>query len=485
MTDLLGSGYQVPGVYAQETPTIQPPLIVSISPPVVGIVGPSTGYLLGSEVVTLTGTTAVTLAHLGIVLASIRAVAPDGTVASDSTDLTIVAGAGADSNVNLTADNPTTIARTSGSAIADGASVSVSYQYTDANYSQPFSTSSYQAIVAAYGQPFDPTTGAVSSPLTLAAKIAMDNGASNLVLVATPGAGSVAAADLTSAYTQLMSRSDVNIVCGLPVGITGTSGAPGDAQVALLALKTHVESASASALYRIGFMGFDAGVTASPTALAAGAASDRVVLAWPNAMSYANPVTNTTVTLSGAYLGAAYAGLFSSIDLNQPLTRKRISSFLGVPASTQVGMTRSAMDAWSSGGVSVAEQFRDASLRIRHGVATDVSTYVTREVSITRVQDALVRLCEDSLESANLIGAPLTLDAPARIAGIVQGCLEQMVTRTYIIGYQGLTVTQVGTNPTIIQVSFSYRPTWPINYILISFSLDTSTGTILTATPGA
>jgi hypothetical protein len=90
--------------------------------------------------------------------------------------------------------------------------------------------------------------------------------------------------------------------------------------------------------------------------------------------------------------------------------------------------------------------------------------------------------CTRSLEAAGLIGSPLTADMPARIQSIIEGVLEKLVGVSTIIGYSGLAVQQISADPSVIEVQFMYRPTYPLNYVLLSFAIDTSTGDV-TSTP--
>jgi hypothetical protein len=56
--------------------------------------------------------------------------------------------------------------------------------------------------------------------------------------------------------------------------------------------------------------------------------------------------------------------------------------------------------------------------------------------------------------------------------------LETYKSSDVIVDYSGLTVTQQSTDPSVMEVKFRYRPAYPLNYVLISFGIDQTTGTV-------
>jgi hypothetical protein len=420
--------YQPPGVYVQQSAS-SVPLSIGVGPAVVGIVGPSVGYRSFTETVTLNGTTAVTLAQLGIDTTSVVVTRSNGST-SVSGDYVLTALPGVDglTTTGHTADDPTTLARSNSTSINDGEAVTVTYNYTDGTFFQPVRVSTAQDAVAAFGAPLA-TDGTVLSPLTFAAKFAFDNGASEVVLCAVPGTATlVAASDLVTGYAALAAFPDVTLVVPLPVGIVD----PGSAVTLVTNLKSAMESAANDQNYRIGILGLSKDSTADPLTVASSGASSRVILAWPNQMLYYNGITNKNT--------------------------------------------------WSAGGVAVAEINSIGALVVRHGVSTDPTSVFKREPSVTRARDFMLTSCTRSLEAAGLIGSPLTADMPARIQSIIEGVLEKLVGVSTIIGYSGLAVQQISADPSVIEVQFMYRPTYPLNYVLLSFAIDTSTGDV-TSTP--
>lgn len=471
-----GSTYRPPGAYIQEDPT---PLVsvVGVTPTVVALVGPAVGYRTNTEALTLTGTDAVLLSHLGIDPTNGFVVADEFGNAYDAADYVTNVGAGADGNVVTTVDNTLTVARSATSVIPDGGVVYVTYRYTDADYHAAYDIDDFDDVKIAYGDPFNPDTGAITSPLSLAAKIALENGARKLVMVATTGTALTATrAELAAAYDKLKTRWDVNVIVPITSGITGQPGQTGDTDGVANDLKNAILTATQEAVYRTAVLGFDPGVTVDPAALAAGVNSERVMLAYPWRLNYFNGLRNQTIEVGGEYLAAAYAGLLAALPVQTPLTRKFPKGFAGFPTAQQDRMTTSFKNSLSDGGVAVSEVDRQNRLVVRHGVSTRRDTIYTREFSLVRAKDALVNLIKDTIDRSDLIGTTIDLDTPMRIKGVMAGCLEAAVNYDVIVAYTDLKVRQQSVDPSVIDVKFQYIPAYPLNYILVTFSVNVATG---------
>jgi hypothetical protein len=468
--------YQPPGVYIEEqsTPLVS---IVGTTPSIVAIVGPSVGYRVGVETVALSGTTAVALGELGIDTSSLEVRRFDGTAYTLTTDYTFSTAAGEDENSGTPRDNVVSVARADAGDIVDGEEVSITYHFTDENYFNPVRVQDYDDVKDLFGEPINPSTGAILSPLSLAAKFALDSGAQNVLLVATDSSADVVdRSELADGMARLSTVYDLSVVVPLPVGITGQEGSPGDTIGVGTDLANHVDQSSEEGFFRIGILGYETSVTVEPTTAAAAINSERVMLAHPNKLNWYNSLTNQTQVVAGYYLAAAYAGRMVSRPVQYALTKADVRGFSGIPAATFQGMTKSVKDSWSKGGVAVAEVTRNNILVCRHGVSTNMSTAITREVNITRARDTMMRVLQDTVDGSQLIGTSIDKTTPLRVKGIVGGVLESMVTQGVIVGYDELKARQRPGDQTIIEVKFRYKPSYPLNFILIQFVIDTSTG---------
>lgn len=488
----LTGGYSPPGVYVQETPTTQV-TSTGIPPADVAIVGPGIGYQTYTEQVTITQD-GVPLAQQGIDTASVVVVRADTQATlTVSADYTVTKDSGSGQTYQ------TSVAWVQGGALTADTLVTVTYTYTNPDYYTPRVLDNYGDVKAIFGEPLAlaaPTAGdssyvPVTSPLSLAAKIAFENGAGELILcAATPPDSSltdqaqISAAKRTAladAYAKIATDYSASIVVPVTDGLqnTDTAGAGND-------LRAHVESCSADGYYRIGLLGFDPAVTTAPdTIISSGSFADaRMVFAYASAsgMSYYNGAANQNLTLGHQYLAAAYAGLLSSLPVQQGITRQLIRSFSGI-AGTPV--SNSLKNRYATAGVAVTETDRLGNTVCRHGITTlGPSNITSGEISLVRTGDYLLQLVQIGTEQAGLIGTPINQGTPDAIKSVVAGLLEHASTIGAILGYTGLAVRQQSVNPSVMEVAFSYQPAYPINYISIVFSIDTTTGLTSTESTG-
>lgn len=461
--------YQPPSVFVEEDLSTLVS-VAGVQPTVVALVGPGRGYRLGSETIIIPDTDPLTLIPTGVDQSTVVVAGTDGTVYTITTDYTL--------QLDPADNDYTQILREGTGAIVADQTLFITYQYTELDYYEPIRVFDFDDVVDAFGPPLDLTTGDILSPLTFAAKIAFNNGARELILVATIGdAGvDVQVSELVSAYVKLEAVFDVSVIVPLPVGITGSDASPGDTYTVGQDLQTHVEAMNDEDLFRIGIVGYEFNVTILPVTASGNFSSKRMVLAWPPAFRFYHGFSNTTHTISGYYLAVAYAGRLANNPIQEPLTKKRVNGFNGIPAATLATMTNTAKNSWSSGGVAVTELTRGGVLQIRHGVTTDMSSSNTREISLVRARDSLIELVQSSVDGAGLVGTWIDGDTPGQVKSVVAGALEAAVTSDLIVAYNDLKARQLTGDPSVIEVKFQYKPAYPLNYIVISFSINTETG---------
>lgn len=472
MTDLV---YSPPGIYVQEQATPVPNIssVVALPPSRVALVGPSVGYQQRTDTIQL-GASPMQLSQTGVDTSTVVVSSLDRILYALTTDYLVVeTGA-------VPEDAVTTVARSGGgSAIPLGSVVYVTYRYTNSAFYQPYYTTDWDEIQSRYGAAIN-VDGSIGSPLSLAAKIVMEQGAREIILVPTAGSSptAVTAAQLNTALGRLLAREDVGVVVSLPVGITGTDGGPGETTQVCTDLRNHVVNSVADGNYRVGIIGLDALANRSHDVLAGLINSERIMLAFPNKMNWYNGYTNLVIGLSGYYLAAAYAGKIASQPSQEPLTKKQIASFASIPATVFNTMTPAFKNNLSGHGVAVTEQAADGRLVVRHGVSTNMTNVLTREISIIRAKDTLLRLVTQALDRSGVIGQAMTPDSPIHIRGLIEGALQQALGIGTIIGFSNLAVRQSTAEPTTLDAKFAYVPSYPLNKINVSFSINTVTGTV-------
>lgn len=473
--------YQPPGVYIEQ---LAAPLVgvSGIAPDIVGIVGPSQGYRIVTESYVLNGTTPVTLNQYGPNAQTVVVTDQSGT-SYLQTDYALVPITGP-----TPAQSQLTLARTPTSNIPNGAVVYVTYQYTDANYFLPATYTDYHSVKSDWGAPLDLTTNDILSPLSLAAQLAFTNGANAVIICPTADVGGTATrTGLSEAYDNLAAIENLDIIVPLPVGITGTSAAAGDVIGVGQDLANFLDSQAQVGIFAVGLLGYDAANIIGPQGLgpdtiATGINDYRVQEHWPNQINYYNGSNNASFVISGYYLAAAWAGVLASLQRQVPLTKKNVSGFSGIPNTVFTLMTVAYKNQLSSSGVAVTEQVSGGGLQMRHSVTTSTQTTTTRELSIIRAGDGMVSMIQNTLENSGLIGSAFTPSTLQNVKSLVQGALEALVASGMIIGYVNLGVQQASTNPLVVMVQFQYQPAYPLNYIVVQYAIDITTGSVAPVT---
>ncbi len=284
---------------------------------------------------------------------------------------------------------------------------------------------------------------------------------------------------LAAAYDSIETDYAVSIVVPLTDGI-----ATADAAGTGLDLLGHVTSASNDGFLRTSILGFDAAVTTAPDTLVTTGAfkSKRVVVAYasPSGLQVYNGNANQTVAVGHQYLAAAYAGRLAALPVQKALTKEVLAGFAGVAG---VPLSNALKNQYASGGIAVTEVDRIGRIVVRHGLTTDRTNINTAEISVVRARDTMVTLLQNGVDQSGLVGVAIDDTTPLNVKSVIAGLLEYAVSNGVFVSYADLGVRQASTDPSVIEVKFAYRPAYPLNYILISFSINVANGdTDLTAT---
>jgi hypothetical protein len=476
------TSYVAPGVYSQVIPGPQVGTN-STGPSGVAIFGDSLGYQTNTQTIVIpadsggspvpsvylsqTGINTSTVVVTNLTTNAVYVVTTNGT----NNDYKIIATTGP-SGVPNGPDASYQLERISTGNLAAGTSVQVSYQYTNTTYFLPTTFYSYANVSSAYGAPFD-VNGNIISPLTLACYFAFLNGATQVIAVAIqPSMSPPALQDYVNALAALDSLDNVSII----VPAYGNSNI-------FSYVQSHVDAQSLTAHERRAILGLDGSVTAVNSASRISAAEalgdTRVALVSPATVNYFNTTTNTNQVLGGQYVAAAVAGIAISQIPSVPLTRKLLTGF--GPIAETVAETQKNVEA--ADGLMVIENTNQGTVRIRHGVTTNPTSLITREWTITGQQDAMIYQIRNILDNDGLIGSVITNLTLSNIQASAITALEALVSNSTIYGYDSVSVSQLATTPDVVQVTFEWQPSLPLNYIVASFSINITTGSIASTTP--
>lgn len=471
------SRYVPPGVYTESVPG--PSVGIStLTPSAVGIFGTTVGFRNFTDVFVVPADAAgptpqpfgpltkLGAQHASIVLTDVN----NGTVYVLNTDYTVTQDDGDDS-VSDTNDDSFTFTRELGGALLAGATVRVTYKYTDASFFDATTFTDAFDLQDAYGPAFD-SSGTLTSPLTLAGQIAFANGATEIVGVAVSYSGSPVLGDLQAALAKLEDIESVAVV--VP--------ATGDHTV-FASVSSHVTLQSNNRRERRAIVGVDGTNTpvSSSTRIsyARAIANRRVMMVSPSTITYFSTAANLELPIAGYFMAAALAGLSVSQSVAIPLTRKVLSGFMNI---TEV-VSEQQKNTEASGGLCVVEQLRSGQIRVRHGVTTDPTSLYTREWTITGQEDRLAIQVRNYLDASGVIGSVISDTTLASVKAQVIGALGILQDNGDIQAWRNIQTRQLVNNPDVIQVQFEWQASIPLNYILVRYSIDLTTGNVTDVSP--
>ena len=394
----------------------------------------------------------------------------NGTVYVEGTDYTIEQVSIGTDPVS-SRDDYYTVSRVIGGHLDPGEFVQVSYRYTEKAYYEPTIFYDYDDVKNAYGEPFSTITGQVQSELTLGAKFAFLNGAFQVICVAVDPAipGSPTTDEYVTALTKLEDQTLVSVI----VPCTGLYEL--HQKVA-----EHVDFQSARRFERRAILGRDGTTTSISSATritnAQELTSQRIMLVSPDRFSYYSAEINNAVILGGQYMAASLAGQTVRRSAAQPLTHKVITGWRDIAADPPQSEGEKNLE--SQNGLAVIEKTRRQLIRVRHGVTTDPTDLLSREWSIIGQQDSMTYRVRDYLENANLIGQPIYPYTLVNVKSSAEAALQSLIRDGLLVDYTGLKVRQLLINPDVIEVSYSWLPAFPLNYIVVRFGVSLSSGDI-------
>ena len=356
--------------------------------------------------------------------------------------------------------------------ILEGDTVQISYRYTGKSYFEVYSLYDYDDVRDIYGEPFD-ANGNIQSEVTLAAKFAFLNGASTVLTCAID---TETYTTVSQAYQEALNlfRDEEQIAVIVP----GT----GQDWIHEM-VKQHVAAQSNNKYERRAILGIDGSSSSVDTSVrqvyAQSVTDQRVAMVSPSRFGYYAPELNQEVIIGGQFMAAAVAGKSVSQIAAMPLTRKLISGFTG-PAEAPA-QREGEKNLETQNGLMVIEKTRRNQIQVRHGVTTNPTDLLTREWSIIGQQDVMVYRVRDYLDADGLIGMPIYDTTLIQVKASAESALQSLIRDQIIVGYQNLKVRQIATLPDVIEVRYEWKPAYPLNYIVVRYSVAVMTGDVTLA----
>ena len=334
------------------------------------------------------------------------------------------------------------------------------------------------AVQQVYGNAFD-STGAINSPITLAAQLAFQNGANSLYAMAVKPTSN----GLTPTSSDW--QTSINILLGNGAIDTIVPLVDYSALNLYTFFNNFINTQQNNGILQRLFLCRDSSnnvavpqVTANTLqADASSFSNQRISIFAPTnyIINTTNQSTTQQVNVAGFYGAAAVAGVYTSLSGPQePLTHKIVQGFYTIPN------TYSTSDYLSmqSSGILCLKQRSTGAIYIRQGLTTSTTNWLTQEISIISAQDQLYRNIKNALVNANLIGTAFSNNTTNRILSNIQGTLGNAIANNLIQAYTNLQYSVPNNQPTSVNVTFAYSPTFPLNYINVTFGINPQAGTI-------
>lgn len=345
--------------------------------------------------------------------------------------------------------------------IEDGETVVVQYRYADEEYYSPHLFGNSREVFNLYGEPW---TDEGPNPASLAASLVFVNGGTEtqvLVVPVNPHSSNIEKDYVTLADWQIalenLNDDYVYMVCE-------TSG---DTNVHSFVVQ-NVSAAVEYSQFRMAFLGRD-GVRVpigrqELRDYAEAINNQRVVMVSPAVVQALDTVGGDLREVGGQYAACALAGLVSRLNFYETPTRRPVA---GVVIPKQERETLLTAD--SASGLCVIEN-RRGFMRVRHGLTTMFSDINRREIAVVRAKDFMIKSMKEALDNS-VIGLSMEPNTDMIVAAAATSVLDRMVNSYVIAAYNQPQVLQDTSDPTRLLLRFSYLPNYPMNEILIEFSI--------------
>ena len=354
--------------------------------------------------------------------------------------------------------------------VKDGETVVLTYDYKPDDYDRAHWFSSYNELMDYYGQPWDGQTGDVTSPLSVAAYIANRNGMGGCYAVSVPGSVDVSGSGSSTTYTLASwgeAFDSLTVIDGIDI-VVPLSGDPSVWDLA----KSHKNTMADNEDERVCIIGADGTSqevgSEQMVSYASSLSDEDMWLVGPSTFRFRNPITGVVETVPGWYMAAAVAGYEASVPQYTPLTQKYMNGLY----SANEYATKATKRNQCANGVMYVDEYNQQ-MRVLHGRTTSTASIVEQETNIVLTKYYIIKTMRRNF-AAGYIGQALTSGTLLNIKATAQSVLSSLVSSNYMTSYNSLSVEQDASNPTQVNISFEYVPTYSLNYIYISFSIDQS-----------
>jgi len=292
--------------------------------------------------------------------------------------------------------------------------------------------------------------------IVIGAYWAFKGGAPSVICSPYPSSGT--RSDIDNAIARLEAE-DVKLVVVIDDSASLWAGS-------LASLKSHCANMETAGKERIGIMGAQSALSVSAIASSATSTnSKRIAIVAPGSFYWTPPVTGASqLQVNSGFIACYLAGLICGREAQLPVTRQFIPYVEGLGNNYTV----TEMNTLATAGVTVIEKYYN-SYRVRHGITTKQSPTYYNEISVVRAEDRMVEILRLSFDA--LVPMPQNESTLPSVANYCKVILESLKKEGLIFDYQNIQAKQDQTEPRQVDITFEYKPAFPLNWIDIKFTI--------------
>lgn len=343
-----------------------------------------------------------------------------------------------------------------------GYNVLVTYSYSQSDRYDVKIWTDVDDIEKFYGSAIDMDTGLINCPLSFAARKAALNGCQYIQTVAVQSNN---LQGWLTALEKLKAVDELEIVVPLIFNSSFFSNC-----------LSFIDEMNDKGIFPFFILGGDENCSEDDifSAIPTGGNENLVMVGNPYVYHY-NSINNTEYKIAGYYAAAAIGGKLLSQAVQVPLTKKIIYGISSVPK-----MTERKMNYYAQKGLLILYN-RGNQVEVRHGLTTKMANSATKEISVVRAKHYMLRSLIEDINNS-IIGTSLDEYTVISVKGLVVSRLDVLKNNRIISEYMDVKARLNTDEPTRVDIKFKYRPAWPINYVVIQFTVDMTTGEVVTHT---
>jgi len=125
-------------------------------------------------------------------------------------------------------------------------------------------------------------------------------------------------------------------------------------------------------------------------------------------------------------------------------------------------------------GITILEEYGNVII-VRHGMTCDTTTPNKNEISVVQIKDYVAKMLRMSLENS-FVGRKIVPETIVGIKAATEAQLGRLQVNQIIYGFKSVSVTEDPYDPTQLNVDFQMKPIYPLNYIMITITLNARIG---------